>query len=219
MTEEVITRDNQLYCGLLLEEYKALRSEIAARSAARAAIVSLNLTAIAAVSALFSYVKDGRVFFLIPVIASVLGAIYTDHAINIGKIGRFIRWQVKPRLAEASGVESLLDYEVYVHNYVETQPARRHLLPLAMISIFVVIPLLAIIAPFLYPGDPALRVVPEWRNLLAAAPGSVLLGWFLLLYFPAHYGGTTEMSMRPTGVVQVRSTDYQYSERAPGGTP
>jgi hypothetical protein len=206
-----MANNNALLGSVLLEEYKSLRAEIGARSTAQAGILSLNMTAIAAVAALFSYTKDGRVFFLIPVISTILGAMYTDHAINIGKLGRFIRWQVKPRLAEAAGVDRLLDYEVYVHHYVQREWSRRHLLPLAIVSMFVWLPVLALVVPFLLPADSAFGVVSDRLNLATAAPGAVLLVWFMVLYFPVHYGGRTEMSERPVGIVAVGSSDYRMS--------
>jgi hypothetical protein len=196
--------------SILLEELKALRSEIAARSAAQGAVLALNITAIGAIAGLFSYVKDPRVFFLTPVISSILGAIYTDHAINIGKLGRFIRWHVKPRLADTLGVDRLLDYEVYASNFREPHWSRRHLLPLAIMSMFVWVPLLALLLPFLLPLSPEGHPLPvTFANLLVAAPGAVLLIYFLVLYVPVHYGGREDMTRRPTETVEVQASDYR----------
>ena len=198
-----------LIVSILLEEFKALRSEIAARSAAQAAVLALNITAVGAIAALFSYVKDARVFFLIPVISSILGAMYTDHAINIGKLGRFIRWHVKPRLADGVGADRLLDYEVYASNFREPIWSRRHLLPFAIMSMFVWVPLLALILPFLLPLAPETRVIPTPTNLLVAAPGAVLLVYFLLLYVPVHYRGREDMMRRPMETVEVQAADFR----------
>jgi hypothetical protein len=121
---------------ILLEEYKSLRQEIIFRATTQAAILSLNVTAKGVIAGLYfsSQIRDARIFFLIPLVSSILGLMYTDHALNIGKLARFIRWQVKPRLAEALGLDELVDYEVYVNNYVPPRRAYGHVLPVAIIA-------------------------------------------------------------------------------------
>jgi hypothetical protein len=121
---------------ILLEEYKSLRQEIIFRATTQAAILSLNVTAKGVIAGLYfsSQIRDARIFFLIPLVCSILGLMYTDHALNIGKLARFIRWQVKPRLVEALGLDELVDYEVYVNNYVPPRRAYGHVLPVAIIA-------------------------------------------------------------------------------------
>lgn len=121
---------------ILLEEYKSLRQEIIFRATTQAAILSLNVTAKGVIAGLYfsSQIRDARIFFLIPLVSSILGLMYTDHALNIGKLAWFIRWQVKPRLAEALGLDELVDYEVYVNNYVPPRRAYGHVLPVAIIA-------------------------------------------------------------------------------------
>jgi hypothetical protein len=82
-----------------------------------------------------SQIRDARIFFLIPLVCSIFGLMYTDHALNIGKLARFIRWQVKPRLVEALGLDELVDYEVYVNNYVPPRRAYGHVLPVNLIDV------------------------------------------------------------------------------------
>lgn len=194
----------------LLEEFKSLRQEIIFRATTQAAILSLNVTAIGVVAGLYfsSKQSDARVFFLIPMISSILGLMYTDHALNIGKLARFIRWQVKPRLAETLGMSDLVDYEVYANNYRPPRWEFNHVLPVAIIAMFIAIPVAAIALPFTnLLGKPPLE--PTLSNFALAAPGVILLVWFLILYRSVHYGGRTEALHPPQPPVTVQANDYK----------
>lgn len=201
--------------SILLEEYKSLRQEIIFRATSQAAILSLNVTAIGVIAGLFfsSQIRDARIFFLIPLVCSILGLMYTDHALNIVKLAKFIRWQVKPRLAEAAELSELVDYEVFSENYTPPNPAYRHVLPVAIIAMFIAIPIAAIALPFTDLLGAGQAVQLSIRNLALVAPGVVLLAWFLIVSFPAffyysvHYGGTRDkpLSRRST----VGANDYR----------
>jgi cation transporter-like permease len=195
--------------SILLEEYKSLRQEIIFRATSQAAILSLNVTAIGAIAGLFfsSQIGDARIFFLIPLICSILGLMYTDHALNIGKLAKFIRWQVKPRLAEAAGLSELVDYEVFSENYTPPNPAYRHVLPVAIIAMFIAIPIAAIALPFTDLLGAGRAVQPSIQNLALVAPGIVLLVWFLIVYYSVHYGGTPEKPLSSSST--VGANDYR----------
>src|SRR5258708_3110402 len=76
--EILVTREDRSnvaqLASVLLEEYKGLRQEIATRSTSQATILSLNVTAIGAIASVFfaGHIKDVRLFFIIPVISSIL---------------------------------------------------------------------------------------------------------------------------------------------------
>jgi hypothetical protein len=196
---------------ILLEEYRSLRQEIIFRATTQATILSLNVTAIGAIAGLYfsSQIHDARIFFLIPLVSSILGLIYTDHALNIGKLARFIRWQVKPRLAEALGLAELVDYEVYANNYIPPRRAYRHVLPGAIIAMFIAIPVAAIVLPFTTLLGAGQAVQWSMRNVALAFPGIILLAWFLIVYRSVHYGGRTEAGQPPKGPVVVVADDYK----------
>jgi hypothetical protein len=195
----------------LLEEYKSLRQEIIFRATTQGAILSLNVTAIGVIAGLYfsSQNRDARIFFLIPLVSSILGLMYTDHALNIGKLARFIRWQIKPRLAEALGLVEIVDYEVYANNYVPPRWAYNHVLPVAIIAMFIAIPIAAIVMPFTNLLGAGQAVEASTRNLALAAPGIILLAWFLIVYRSVHYGGRAEASRPPSGSLVVTANDYK----------
>jgi hypothetical protein len=197
--------------SILLEEYKSLRKEIIFRSTTQAAILSLNVTAIGLISSLFftSQVRDARIFFLIPLISSILGLMYSDHALNIGKLAKFIRWQLKPRLAETVGLTELVDYEVYANNYVPPLRAYNQVLPVAIIAMFIAIPIAAIAMPFTDLLGAGQAVQPSMRNLALPAPGVILLVWFLFVYHSVHYGGRMEAGRPPRPPYTVEASDHQ----------
>jgi len=51
--------------------------------------------------------------------------------------------------------------------------------------------------------------LPSLRNLALAAPGIILLAWFLIVYQSVHYGGRIEASQPPRGPVTVTANDYK----------
>jgi len=81
---------------------------------------------------------------------------YVDQDANIGNIGRFIQNSIVPELARATGVTRLPDYEVFVSRFRAAGRYRVVLFGIPILFMFAVLPLGALILPFL-PGMHTLR--------------------------------------------------------------
>ena len=221
----------------MLAEYAYVRHELQSRSSSQATILSLNVTGIAAVAGFFfSQNADIRILFVIPVVSSLLGFLYLDHAINIGRLGRFIRWVIKPKLAQALHVAQLVDYEVHSNNYHEPKLARRLLLPCATLSMFGVVPAVALIIPVLslisgassagatsfQLGGCDLGIGAGFAAGTSSQPGGVdptfwipgllslaLLVIFIFVYLESVFSGKLEASYRPSEPIEVKATDIR----------
>jgi hypothetical protein len=125
---------------ILLSQFTALRNEIGSRSQAQATMVNLSITAVGILGGLgLSQYGDERLLLLIPIVSTLLGLIWLDHAANIFKLGDFIREQLMPRLIQEAGTEDLPDYEKFIRKY----EGSTHII----IRAFMLPPLLAFIAP------------------------------------------------------------------------
>jgi hypothetical protein len=162
--------------NILLSEFNSLKSEIQARSKAQSSLISLNMTATAALGGFFfsDHGGDPRILLLIPIVSSVLGMVYIDHAVSIGYIGRFIQYRVKPRLAEVANVSEMVDYEVFARRFEQNRKFRVLLFALPLLLIFCGIPISALILAFF--------IQKTWTSTMFWAPailGAVLTAVFL----------------------------------------
>src|SRR5438067_1023895 len=110
--------DKQLI-AVLLAQFNACRAEIQARSSTQAALDTLNITATGIIGGYYFSATSRAselVLLVIPLLCPMLGIIWADHAINIGKIGRFIQDALMPRLREVLRYE-LPDYELWVRAF------------------------------------------------------------------------------------------------------
>jgi len=86
--------------GARLAEFSALRAEVQRRSTTQQALVGLNLTVLAAVAGAVASSDVGADFLLVlPLVSSVLGLFWLDHARNIELIGSYIAnelWHWEP---------------------------------------------------------------------------------------------------------------------------
>jgi hypothetical protein len=74
-----------------LAEYTALRAEIQRRSTTQQALVALNLAASATIAgAVVASRLDDEFLLVLPLVSSVLGLLWLDHARNIELIGSYI---------------------------------------------------------------------------------------------------------------------------------
>ena len=169
-------QDTPSVVSAILAEFNSLKEEIRARSGEQSTAISLNITVIGAIGSLYlsQAHADARILFLIPIISSLLGMRYVDHAINIDNLGRFIQREVKPQLASALGVDRLVDYEVFAESFADRTNLRLFLLGLPIGLLFAGVPLAALVVPFLV-------VTPEHREMLFWN-GAVLATGFLLLF-------------------------------------
>jgi hypothetical protein len=176
----------------LLAQFTALRAEIQNRSTIQASIVSLNITAIGVIAGfVFAQHADPRVMFVIPILSPILGMVYIDHHVNIGNIGRFIRELLMPALSKATRASELPDYEMAVRKFEGRAIFRLFVFGNPILFMFGVLPLLALILPFL-PGMHTPRHPTLW------APAA--LGIVLLLSFIVSWRGM----LRPDGGLWAR---------------
>ncbi len=103
----------------------------------------------------------------------------------------------------------LSDYEVYVNNYVAPHRTHGQVLPVAIMAMFIAIPVVAIVMPFTDLLGVGKAVQLNVRNLALAVPGIMLLTWFLIVYWAVHYGGRAEANQPPHGPVTVDANDYK----------
>ena len=103
---------------IALEEYKALRVEIAGRSSSQHTLIGLNFTTIGAVCGL---VLSGKIspflFLLMPLICSTIGLLFYDHHWNILACGRYIKRRLWEQLKALAGAPDLRCYEDELSRY------------------------------------------------------------------------------------------------------
>jgi hypothetical protein len=155
---------------VLLEEFKALKTEIGQRSAAQLNLVQINIVAAGSISgAYFAHGIDPRILFLIPIISPILGLLWLDHDAVIRNLGKFIRAELKPEIDRRVG--DLPDWETLA-GQAETRLLGRFFLLAGPISLtFFAIPLVALLTPF-FIWD--LKELKE-EFALFAIPGGILL--------------------------------------------
>jgi hypothetical protein len=159
----------------ILAEFNSLKEEIRSRSNDQSTILSLNVTVIGAIGGLYlSEHADPRILFLIPIISSLLGIRYIDHAINIDNLGRFIQREVKPQLASALGVGKVVDYEVFAESFAERSQLRYLLLALPVALLFGGVLGCALVLPF---------IGVETEQYDTSFVGGAVLGGVLLALF------------------------------------
>ena len=163
---------------VLLAEFQALRAEIASRSGAQAAMMQLTVTALGALAGLsFTQYGDRRLLLLIPVISTILGLVWLDHAANISNLGDFIRNQLMPALKNAAGMAELPDYEDVVRSYEKKPGGFLRMFGLPPFLIFILVPVVAIVIAF----DAKAR---GWLFWSLVALDAVLLSVFATTWAP-----------------------------------
>jgi hypothetical protein len=161
----------------LLEEFKVLRAEIAQRSTAQSALITLNVTAIGVViGAALSRLPepDGRILFVIPILSPILGFLFLDHGLAIRNIGQFIQFRIKPMINGIVGLR-LPDYEAFVEQLELRRIERFSLLGVPVFILFCALPAIALAVPFFLNDLKAMKQ-DAW---LFGAPGILLLLCFL----------------------------------------
>jgi hypothetical protein len=139
--------------AILLAEFQALRAEIAARSTTQATMMQLAITAFGALAGLaFTQYGDHRLLLLIPVISTILGLIWLDHASNISNIGDFIKAELMPALQKAAAMDALPDYEKVVRKFEREPGMIFRVFGLPPLLVFIVVPLVAMVMALDFPA-------------------------------------------------------------------
>ena len=91
------------HATIVLAVFNSLREEIKTRSTAQTGLVTLNVTAIGVLGGVFFGKAENTpaILLMIPMLSSVLGMLWIDHAINIANQGRFIEKEVIPDLKKS----------------------------------------------------------------------------------------------------------------------
>ncbi len=118
--------------------FSACREEILARSAHQHTLISINLTALAAVAGVvLSGHADHRLLLLLPLLSSSIGLLWYDHARNIDSLGDYVRERLPA---------GFTGYERYIAE-LERKERRRVPMTFALLMLFVATPIAGLIVP------------------------------------------------------------------------
>ena len=170
------------HATIVIAMFNSLREEIKTRSTAQAGLVTLNVTAIGVLGGVFFGKAENtpEILLLIPMVSSVLGMLWMDHAISIANQGDFIEKVVMPELMKSIDLPVIPDYEVRIRGMEKRVGLRRFVLGAPILLIFLGIPFVAL----LY----AVSVAPSAttpRFLGPAIVSLVLLAVFLWMWVQA----------------------------------
>jgi len=170
------------YATIVLAIYNSVRDEIKTRSTAQAGLVALNVTAIGILGGFFfgKAQNPPEILLLIPIVSSVLGMLWIDHAINIANQGSFIQNVVMPELMQSIDLASIPNYEVSIRRMEKRAGLRLFVLGVPILLIFAGIPLAAMLYAF-YIATSTMTA----RFLGPAIVSFVLLAVFLWLWIQA----------------------------------
>ena len=135
------------HATILIAIFNSLREEIKTRSTAQAGLVTLNITAVGVLGGVFfgKVENTPEILLLIPMVTSVLGMLWMDHAISIANLGRFIEKEVMPALMKSVDLPVIPDYEVRIRGMEERAGLRRFVLGAPILLIFLGIPFVALL--------------------------------------------------------------------------
>ena len=174
---------------ILLEEYKALKSEQLARIKTRDTLLYISLSIFGAI---FSYVLFGEntseksiVLLAIPTVSFILGWTYVVNDEKVSQIGKYIRLELTPKLEKLVETTdnkelSIFGWEPY-HRSDPKREVRKKLQVFVDLVTFIVPPIASVVIYFfiLKPNDSTilLTFLTYWDMLL--------LGW--TIWFVAYF--------------------------------
>lgn len=147
MGDTVTESESVTESGLLLAEYDRIKEEQKVRIGFRDNLLYFTLAASTAVLAITVQNKHAQLLLAVPVICIVLGWTYLVNDEKISAIGRYIRDQLGPRLAEISGTPSdaVFGWEVY-HRGDINRRTRKRLQTAVDLFTFLALPMTCVIA-------------------------------------------------------------------------
>ncbi|WEH41122.1 hypothetical protein [Streptomyces sp. AM 2-1-1] len=164
---------------LLLAEYDRIKEEQKARIGFRDNLLYFTLAASTAVLAITVQNRHAQLVLVVPVICIVLGWTYLVNDEKISAIGRYVRDQLGPRLAELSGTPSgtAFGWELY-HRSDLNRPTRKRLQAAVDLLTYLALPMTCVIAFWCsHAVHPLLLIVSIVQTLALA-----VLGWQFLRY-------------------------------------
>ena len=166
------------------KQLEKLNNEIAQRSDAQQRILFLDITAVGAIGAFtINNYKARALALLIPLVSSMLGFLWLDHALTIHRIGRFVEGPVWTSLAKLTGHETPNWEGKSTVEGRQLMPRLAFVLPLSALLIGPSIATLIYLNPWVLPHDwlPALGwavgVVSVISLMAVWAPFALQRGW------------------------------------------
>ncbi|MEU9620358.1 hypothetical protein [Streptomyces sp. NPDC048155] len=164
---------------LLLAEYDRIKEEQKARIGFRDNLLYFTLAASTAVLAITVQNRHAQLLLAVPVICIVLGWTYLVNDEKISAIGRYIRDQLGPRLAELSGTRrgAVFGWEIY-HRGDANRTTRKRLQTTIDLLTYLALPMTCVIAFWCSRAAHPLLLIVSIVQALALA----VLGWQFLRY-------------------------------------
>jgi len=95
----------------IVAEFAALRSEIEDRSGHQRALVALNLTVLGTVTGYVLVSKANLILLVVPFFSTLLGLLWLDHAVVIGKLGAYLGEELRDELVTITGNPRIMGWE------------------------------------------------------------------------------------------------------------
>ncbi|MGW5863222.1 hypothetical protein ACWFRJ_13745 [Streptomyces sp. NPDC055239] len=179
MGDAVAEAEDVTESRLLLAEYDRIKEEQKARIGFRDNLLYFTLAASTAVLAITVQNKHAQLLLAVPVVCLVLGWTYLVNDEKISAIGRYIRDQLGPRLAEISGTPSgaIFRWEIYHRGDVNRRTRKRLQIAVDLFT-FLALPMTCVIAFWCSRAvHPVLLVASIMQTVSLTA-----LGWQFLCY-------------------------------------
>jgi hypothetical protein len=138
--DDITITDGQL----LLAEYQAVKDEQKARIGFRDNLLYVTLAVVAAVIAAAGQAEQTAMLLALPPVCVVLGWTYLVNDDKISAIGRYVRGELGPRLAELAGSEGAFRWETF-HLSDARRVSRKAVQLVVDLLAFCVVPLSALV--------------------------------------------------------------------------
>ncbi|MFF2939590.1 hypothetical protein ACFVSQ_07090 [Streptomyces niveus] len=163
---------------LLLAEYDRIKEEQRTRIGFRDNLLYFTLAASTAVLAITVHSGQVQLLLAVPVISLILGWAYLVNDEKISAVGRYIRDQLGPRLAELSGARGeVFGWEIY-HRGDASRTTRKRLQTAVDLFTYLALPMICVTAFWCSTAVQSLLVIVSLAQTLALA----VLGWQFLRY-------------------------------------
>jgi hypothetical protein len=129
---------------LLLAEYQSVKDEQKARIGFRDNLLYVTLAVVAAVIAAAAQAKQTSMLLAMPPVCVVLGWTYLVNDEKISAIGRYVRVELGPRLAELTGTDAVFRWETF-HRGDAGRVSRKVVQCAVDLLAFCVVPLAALV--------------------------------------------------------------------------
>ncbi|MGC9544871.1 hypothetical protein [Streptomyces sp. UG1] len=166
-------RDPEVTVGqLLLTEYQTIKDEQKARIGFRDNLLYVTLAAVAAVIAAAAQAKQPQMLLALPPVCVVLGWTYLVNDEKISAIGDYVRNELGPRLAAATGSSDTVE-AVFRWETAHRTDARRRSRKLIQFAVdqgaFCAVPMAALVVYWAHGGGGALLIGLSVIEALAIA--------------------------------------------------